>query len=211
MERFKKWRIVLVAFALAIVGGITTLGLSTGPASAATPAAAAAYVYSVSSGHTVGQSTFQGQNTTWFVDEGGVLNPAALKFVGTVDGTNGNCWPFTCGNGANATFQGKNVYVNFRAGTSLCWQLESVNQGYFSTSCGASHPYSMWVQAKAPDQLGSAYEGWVNVGATNAAGGTNKYLYNPCNITVPTCQAQRLTTQNYSHGSDNESFDVLSN
>jgi hypothetical protein len=162
---FRKWRVLFATLGL-VAGTITPIALTAGPAVAADDSF-------VISDYT---TNIQGRGGSEVLqDLGATSQQSNLYFEGTVQSTGGQCWPFACGNGANAYFQGKNVWVVYQSGTSYCWTSTNRTAAYTNTACGGGHTYSLIVQATAWDGR-SGSESWVDVGATNDNSGKGVYL-----------------------------------
>lgn len=176
MKRLKNWRVGIVAIVLAIGGVFTPLALMADTALATDNVT----LIGDYTGLKQGFSNIDGGE---FADHGAATN-INFYFEGTVQSTGGQCWPFACGNGANAYFQGDNVWVLYDHGTNICLTATndegdagfSWSARYTASACGGGHTYSYIVQHKAFDgRAGSA--SWADVGATNANGGKGMYLY----------------------------------
>jgi hypothetical protein len=116
------------------------------------------------------------------VKDGGTMYQLQnLYYEGQVSNTSSNCWPFTCGNGANNYFLNKSVYVIYQDGTNYCWQVQgSSDLGNLISNqqCGRSHPYSLFVQTGPHDgDCCGGYESWASVGETDGANGSGRYVY----------------------------------
>lgn len=161
----KRFRWALVAAAMAL-GTVVPLGLTATQASAADDS----FISSDYTGNLIGQAGSAIEDLYHGSQQ------QNLYFEGTVQSTGGQCWPFACGNGANAYFQGKNVWVIYHSGTSACMTSTYQSGEYTTSACGGGHSYSLWVQGTAFDGHGANHESWANVGATNDDAGAGEYL-----------------------------------
>ena len=115
------------------------------------------------------QSTYTGNFSGgngggYFVDTGS-FDRLDMADVGTV--SSASCYPFTCGNGLNNTYDGDTRYVFYYHGSSTCVNM-SGNYTVSSTTCGGTHPYSEWVKTQHAVDGISGDSSWVNVGSSNA-------------------------------------------
>ncbi len=163
--------VLLVASLLALLGGSATAALAS-PTAGHAPVAAA----SVSNDHITNYMTGhdEGGNGSGKIVDNGTYNSFTAINVGTV--SNVSCWPFTCGNGANNTYNGDNVWEWTETGSpNTCIQVS----GSFlvtSSACGSGHDGSYFVSTKAPNGA-SGYHGLVSVYLTDSVGGTGQYEY----------------------------------
>jgi hypothetical protein len=162
LKRFK----YLIASFVAAASIITPIALQAGPAAAADDSF-------VISDYTGNQQGWDGYGQ--LDDLGSGSSEMNLVYEGTVKSTGGACWPFACGNGANAYFQGKNVWILYLHNSSDCVYDAPGNYALFGTGCGTGHPSTLIVQANPWDGH-SGSESWASVSGTDNNGGTGVYL-----------------------------------
>jgi hypothetical protein len=138
---------------LLMLGGIATAGVVTaGPARAAT-------LYGLCSGSYCareGSVYFD----RWPRDISGDGNQQMQRqWQGVV--SSARCWPFKCGSGLNATYDGSNVYKYYNIHTGHCMSPDNLNNVYiYADACNANG--TNWVQSGGD---GSAF--LINVYFTN--------------------------------------------
>lgn len=168
MRKFlKKWRVVAGALAL-VAGAVTPVIVQANQAGAADDSF-------VISDYTTNQQGWDGHGQLDDLGTGG-SSESNLFYEGQVTDSGGGCWPFACGNGANAYFNGDNVWVWYVHNSGDCVYDAPGGYALFGTGCGYTHPSTMIVQAPAWDGSGSGHESWASVSGTNNNGGTGVYL-----------------------------------
>jgi hypothetical protein len=172
MKRMRKSLAVMagLGLALALDGGLALTPLT--QARAATHAHASAQAgASTPTGLCISDKTslcarsngYLGNVDQWPQDISGDPNQQFNRsYLGQVTSTNGGCWPFTCGNGLNATYNGNSVWAFSSASSSqfLClYNYSAINTAL--DQCNFSDPGNMYV--------------WTSVGVLVSVGASDLY------------------------------------
>lgn len=140
-----------------IQSAVLALALLGGTAVAVTTAqdAQAATVYGICTGSTCAREA-SGAFEAWARDiSGDSAQQQQRTYVGQVSSS--NCWPFTCGNGFNAAYNGASVWRVYNIHTGHCM---AADDGYYvyATACNANGVNWVWDGTTASAHLVNVYQ-----------------------------------------------------
>jgi hypothetical protein len=132
----KRWHIL--ASLLFIAGAI---GLGVSPARAATPTGLCMSNYASTCARINGQMV-----DAWPRDISGDTNQQFTDgYIGQVASTNGRCWPFTCGDGLNATYNNDSVWDFRQINTNNCINVSGTQNQANLAACNIDNPAEWFV------------------------------------------------------------------